>query len=233
MLKRLMIWLGQLAAAGIDFVYPPLCLLCDQLLQPDEKLVCTLCFAHLPLRVDSDVPADVCRLRLNHPPHFERCLALYDYGPAVQKLIHFFKYQGGRALALPFGQALGGSLSASCAAVDALMPVPLHRSRLRDRGYNQSELLAREAGLCSGVPVWSDVLVRRKTTRSQARMNRQQRLQNLRDAFRVTQPERVAGCRIALVDDVLTTGHTLDECARVLLDAGAAAVITLTIARVD
>ncbi len=233
MIQRIGKWLQLLLASGLDVVYPPLCLLCDQLLAPDERLVCRPCFAHLPLRVDGDVAAAACRLRLNHPPHFERCLALYAYDPQVQKLVHFFKYRGGRALARPFGEALGAALTASDCGVNALIPVPLHRSRLRDRGYNQSELLAREVGRCCGVPVWGDVLVRKKATLPQARMDRRQRLGNLRDAFVVKAPERLSGVRVALVDDVLTTGHTLDECARVLLDTRAAAVITLTIARVE
>jgi ComF family protein len=196
-------------------------------------VVCGPCFAHLPLRVDTEVEAEDCHLRLNHTPYFQRCIALYTYGAAVQTLIHFFKYKGGRSLAIPFGRALAASLSACDQEVDALIPVPLHRSRLRDRGYNQSEKLASAVAENCGVPVWGDVLIRRKSTLPQARMDRTQRLNNLRQAFCVRYPERLQGRSLVLVDDVLTTGHTLDECARVLIEAGAASVFTLTIARVD
>jgi competence protein ComFC len=225
--------LRSLASLPFDFIYPPLCLLCDDYLQAGEELVCRPCFRRLPQLQDPDVPATALRTPLRHPPCFDRAIALYDYQESTGTIIHFFKYNGGRSLARPLGQALGQALLDGGYEVRALVPVPLHASRLRERGYNQSELLARAMAAATGIPVWPQGLRRVVATPPQARMGRQKRLRNLRGAFIAPDPERLAEGSFVLVDDVLTTGHTLDECARVMMSHGAERVIAATIARVQ
>jgi len=223
--------LGSLARPPVDFIYPPLCLLCDGYLQPAEELICRTCFRHLPQLEDPDIPSLSLRTPLRQPLYFERAISLYDYTEAVGKLIHFFKYSGGRTLARPFGEALGLALLDGGYTPAAIVPVPLHPARRRERGYNQSELLARAMGAVTGLPVEPEGLRRVTATAPQARMGRQKRLRNLRGAFSAGLHFDPAGGEIVLVDDVLTTGHTLDECARVLVQQGGGRVIAATIAR--
>jgi ComF family protein len=115
--------------------------------------------------------------------------------------------------------------------IDVIMPVPLHPARLREREYNQSLLLADQLGRHTRKPVSTSILLRVLATDPQTTLSRHERLQNLRRAFSVSSPETVAGQRILLVDDVFTTGTTLNECAKVLLAAGAESVDALTAAR--
>lgn len=114
---------------------------------------------------------------------------------------------------------------------DLLLPVPLHRRRERERGYNQALLLSRRLERAWGVPVAAGVLVRRGITAPQADLDAPARRRNVRGAFAVTNPEAIFGRHVVLVDDVLTTGATAGECARCLLRAGASTVGVLTVAR--
>jgi ComF family protein len=116
-------------------------------------------------------------------------------------------------------------------SVDVIVPVPLHRRRLRQRGFNQSALLARELGKRLGVPVRCDLLARKLWTEPQTRLNREERLRNVRDAFRVLKLDEAGGMRILLIDDVFTTGTTLGECTQELKRADASEVHALTVSR--
>jgi len=232
MLQQGLRQLRRLAQLPIDFIYPPLCLLCDAYLPPGDLLLCKVCFRHLPQLEDPDIPSQMLRTPLAKPLHFERAVALYDYQQAVGQLIHFLKYSGGRALAGPFGAALGQALRDGGYTARAVIPVPLHAARRRERGYNQSELVARALAETAGLALWPEALQRVVATPPQARLGRRQRLRNLRGAFRATDAGVLEEGVFILVDDVLTTGHTLDECARVLQEHGAAQVIAATIARV-
>jgi ComF family protein len=155
------------------------------------------------------------------------------YGDLVREAIHAFKFGGRRGLANPLGDLLAGvGLSAlPGAAPDALVPVPLHPRRARERGYDQALLLAGRLERAWGVPVVADVLLRAVPTRPQTDLDAAARRRNVRDAFAVRRAEPIAGRHIVLVDDVLTTGATAGECARTLYGAGAAAVGVLTVAR--
>lgn len=152
-------------------------------------------------------------------------------GP-VRDLIHALKYGGATWAVGPlaeFGlEALGDSRLSP--PYDALVPVPLHPVRRRARGYNQSELLARAVASPQKTPVLR-ALERRRDTATQTHFDRKERMQNLRGAFAPSKNTDIDGMSILIIDDVLTTGSTLDECARALLGAGAARVDALTIAR--
>ncbi|HEY5742234.1 MAG TPA: ComF family protein [Terrimicrobiaceae bacterium] len=151
----------------------------------------------------------------------------------MRELIHRFKYGGETWLAGVLGELLGKGLHDARLkheTFDAIVPVPLHRLRKREREFNQAELLGRElmrernCELC-------DVLERLRYTDTQTHFDRRARMRNLRGAFKARDGTNVRGKRLLLVDDVLTTGSTLDECARVLLGAGAQSVRALTLAR--
>jgi len=172
-----------------------------------------------------------CRRRA---PGFDYARAAARYDGVVREAVHAFKFGGRRALAVPLGdllvEAAPGGLPAGIP--DLLVPVPLHPRRERERGFNQAALLARRLGRLWGCPVREDVLARAVPTPSQTEFDAVARRANVRSAFRLRRPAPIAGRHVVLVDDVLTTGATLSECARSLREAGAALVGALTVARV-
>ncbi len=180
-----------------------------------------------------------CGLCRRLEPPFARAVAYGSYDGGLRELIHLLKYEQVR----PAARVLGRMLAEALADLDsswtllpvAVVPVPLHARKLRQRGFNQSELIAREA-LEDGGWKWPadaapGVLERRRETQSQTGLTRHQRRENIRGAFAVARPEEIAGREVLLVDDVFTTGTTVSECARVLRRAGASKVYVATVAR--
>jgi len=163
--------------------------------------------------------------------------AAFAYHGSLREVVHCFKYRGKTQLFRPLGRLMQTAFLRFWQGrpVDLVLPVPLHRSRLRERGFNQALLLARGWRQGDGPPlppVDGGVLVRMRATASQAGLDRKGRCANIAGAFAVRSPERVEGRRLLVVDDVLTTGATVEECARALKASGAAAVDVLTLALV-
>jgi ComF family protein len=157
-----------------------------------------------------------------------RSVVLFD--GVVRQAIHRFKYERLSGMAEPFGSMLAEYWRAAQLTADWLIPVPLHPSRERDRGYNQSELLARQLGRRVNVALSSKGLRRTRATAVQMTLNAAERRQNVAGAFECVEP-RVKGMRVVIIDDVGTTGATLDACAQAVLKAGAVSVMGLTLAR--
>lgn len=175
-----------------------------------------------------------CGMCLLHPPPYERARAVGLYHDTLRDVIHAMKYQRIYGLVQPLAallQAQFWSHWGDCLP-EALVPVPLHRSRLRHREFDQAFALARCLSQDTGIPLWADVLVRHRRTVSQVGLNAAQRRRNVREAFTVQGPHRCRGKTLLLIDDVLTTGATAQECARLLQRAGAARVGVYTLARV-
>jgi len=170
----------------------------------------------------------LCRLGLNG---FDAAYSFGAFEAELRELIHVFKYGQVESLAGPLGRFLALALPRT-EQFDVVVPMPLHWLRRWKRGFNQSELLAREIAKRSCVPVKSFVR-RTKATTPQAGLTNAKRRANVKGAFRVRRPDRVRGLRILLVDDVMTTGATASACARALKECGAARVVLLTVARVD
>jgi len=165
--------------------------------------------------------------------HFHCAVSCYLSRDVVRDFIHRFKYNGHYYLRHQLAEWLGATFADERIATrraDFLVPVPLHSARLREREFNQADVLARLLALRSGLPVRA-CLQRIRYTSTQTRLDRDERMENLRGAFRVPQNQSVQGHHLILVDDVLTTGSTVDECARVLCQAGAASVRVVTVAR--
>ncbi len=235
--------MGRGAAALLDFLLPPVCVACDQPVDAPGRL-CAACWpavsfiaapqcdrCGLPFELPA-APGAVCGACVAAPPRFTRARAAARYGGPVRDLILRFKH-GDRldltpALARWLVQAGGDCL----AGAEGLVPVPLHWRRRLGRRYNQSAELARAVAGLANVPLLADALVRRRPTPTQGRLGRLARLRNVAGAFAVRSPALVKGRHLVLVDDVLTTGATVDACARALLAAGAARVDVLTVARV-
>ena len=149
----------------------------------------------------------------------------------MREAVHQLKYQNLRALAVPLAGMLQEYLIASPLDVDVLVPVPLHRKRLRERGYNQAKLLAQTLEKLINIPLVDDILVRRRHTPPQARTaNVAERTQNIADAF-ACRDNSLQGRQVLLIDDVATSGTTLDACATVLKEYGATSVWGLVMAR--
>jgi len=150
-------------------------------------------------------------------------------GP-VRDMVHGLKYRNLRAWAPHMGRLMGTHMAQEPLPADVLVPVPLHRRRERQRGYNQSDLLAREVGRWTGIPLAPRILARTRDTAPQVSMSSNvERRRNIEGAFECTGP--VKGMKVLLIDDVVTTGATMNACARALEDSGAEAVWGLSLAR--
>lgn len=161
-------------------------------------------------------------------------VSAFYYRGVPKQLVHLLKYQADTALAQWLGEHMAAVLArSSLANADAVIPVPLHAQRLQDRGYNQSLLLAQVLCSCTGLELISDALVRSRPTGTQVGRTRAERLQALRGAFAVSDPHRLSGKRILLVDDVLTTGATAIACAEALWWTGTTSVSLVTACRAE
>lgn len=236
---------GRLGRAALDTVLPPRCLSC----RAEVAAPGTLCHAcwqtlaflgpphcagcGLPFPFDPG-PGTRCADCLRDPPPWGRARAVLRYDDASRGLAVPFKHADRTDMAPALGAWLARAGAELLADADVLVPVPLHRFRLIARRYNQAALLALAAGKAAGVAVVPDALVRTRNTPSQGRLKPGERAKNVRGAFAVRpgRVEAIAGRRVVLVDDVLTTGATAEACTRALARAGAAAVDVLTLARV-
>jgi len=175
-------------------------------------------------------PGHRCQPCLQRPPVYDRAWTLYPYRPPLQEAICALKYRNGFGLAKPLAALTIGALPREVDA-DVIVPVPLHPSRLRARGFNQSLLIADRLGRHLGRPVSATDLIRTIATEPQTSLPRSKRIGNLRRAFTVRHADVFGGRSVLLVDDVFTTGTTLNECAKALRTAGATSVSALTLAR--
>ena len=227
-----------------DLLLPAACLLCGEALPVDAPAAdfCPACQAGWPQPAPASCPVCAvahhtlllshhhCEACLRQPPPFAQVHAVGPYAGTLQEAVQRFKYRGQLTLERPLGNRLVAALRAGHATRPQLViPVPLHRERLRSRGYNQALQLARQIGRQFDVPVAADLLRRVRATEPQQGLDAAARHSNLRGAFAAAGPVR--GQRILLVDDVMTTGTTARECTAVLRSAGAAAVEVAVLGR--
>jgi ComF family protein len=230
----------------IDLLYPPRCAVCERFLGPGEDPgICPDCRdgleeVRLPLCLRCGVPFEAgtgenrpCERCLREPPSYEAARGLLVYEGAALEAVHRFKYGGKTRLAGLLGPRLA-ELARSWLPPDLrplVVPVPLHIKRLRERGFNQSLLLARQVAAPTGWDLDFFTLRRSRWTPPQAALGKRERRKNVQDAFEVETPSAVRERNVLLVDDVSTTGSTLEACSRALLRAGAGRVFGLTLAR--
>lgn len=242
----------ELLAAFLHLLFPVPCLACSSPLDARGRaMICGACWtkvrpprepfcprcgwpfpSSLAVRLTPEYLCGPCQTRRVYFSS-ARAAALYEEDGVIRQAILAWKY--GRKL--PLGQHLGAFMAEAAygrvevASYDCLIPVPLHEKRERERGFNQAFLLAQALSRRFDVPIERKALVRARSTSPQEG-NRKAREENVRGAFQVVRPERIAGRRILLVDDVYTTGATVNECAKVLVKAGAGEVAVYTLARV-
>jgi len=196
---------------ALDLLFPPVCVACERV----GTLLCERCVADFtPLTVELSRAA---------PPLSDK-VALGVFSGPLQTAIHALKYDRLTALAIPLGDLMAGRIREAAWPVSLLIPIPLHASRQRERGYNQAALLGAVIADRLGWTQEPDLLVRVRQTRTQVGLGYRERQENVAGAFAVATPDRVKGCDVILVDDVYTTGATMRECALVLLQAGARTV---------
>ena len=226
---------ARLWERALDLLFPPRCVSCGRF----GALICEPCRANvtpaLPPRCRGCwMPANaaVCPRCHNLRPHFSAVRAPFVYGGPARDAVHALKFNGVSAVAGLMAEAMSRVLAGWSPRVDAIVPVPLSGHRRRVRGYNQSELLARHVARATGLSLRPGAVVRRRSTAAQVQQpDEESRRGNVADAF-APGPQPVSG-GVLLIDDVVTTGATLDACARVLLDSGANAVYGLVFARED
>jgi ComF family protein len=213
----------------IDLVFPNCCPGCDQPLGGGEEQLCTACELDLPLFSANEniLQYFAGRLELMDARSFFK----FYHGGIAQKLLHSIKYQGNRELGEHLGRMFIQHLSKEAAFddIEVIVPVPLHKSKLRERGYNQSEVLAQGMAATLGVTVDSAVIKRTKRSETQTKKSRAERWQNVSGIFEASN-DSLRGKHVLLVDDVITTGATLEACGQVILAAGAASLSAASIA---
>lgn len=199
---------------------------------PLTGATCDLCGERIAADGSTNQSCPACQ---ESPPHFVKASAYGVYDGELRELIHLLKYEQVEPAANVLGRMLAKAMAKLSPIADSILvvPVPLHRAKRRQRGFNQAEMIARAAIRTSALhyEFGADVLERTRPTVSQIGLTRAQRIENVRGAFRVAHLNRVAGRAILLVDDVLTTGTTASECARILRKAGAEKVWVATVAR--
>jgi ComF family protein len=219
-----------------SFLYPPVCFSCDTRLNDSERKVCETCWVTM-MQVTPEEPA--CRQllsRLREEGNVDLLISTYSFHQEgkIQTLIHKLKYDGATSLGIELGRRVGPAVQAvlSSSVVAGLVPVPLHSTKLRERGYNQSVYICKGISQVTGLSIFSLLLDRVRPTRSQTLLNIEERKANVRDAFAVNRKFRdiIRDQTFIVVDDVITTGATIGACAHVLKEHGAKSVIACSVA---
>ncbi len=237
---------ASLLDAILSVVYPFHCKLCSQFIARRETgPICPLCWTEIELLEPPLCSRCGCALNevalsagrlcpecLRHTPPFACARSAAAYRGQLREMVHLFKFQG----RLDIGKKLASLLVSLYRrtpelAADVVLPVPLHKKRLKARGFNQSEVLARALARCCRLPLANKALARKKNTPPQSELAGRARRKNVAKAFVAQRPFPLAGKRVLLVDDIYTTGSTVAECSRTLLAAGARQVAVLTLAR--
>ena len=230
--RHIKAWLQTLLANA----YTQDCLLCAA--ESNSGILCSACAADLPRQVHNACPrcasatlnGEICGRCLSKPPHFDTTAAIFAYQFPVDKLIQAFKYAQRLALSHYFGEQLAAlATSRLMDQINLVMPLPLAKERLRERGFNQALELARPVAKALRVPLEVNICQRLRNTKAQTQLPWREREKNIRNAFHCSQD--LSYQRILLIDDVMTTGASANECARTLKLHGAASVNILIVAR--
>ena len=233
--------LRDMSETAITFLYPAECRVCKESLGATSvPYICNNCWQDI---LFLEAPwCDICGTPgvdgrcdecATTPPRYGKLRSIAFYQTTLQQAIHFFKFEKKRVLARHLIQLINAHIPLDCriAAYDFILPIPIHKKRLRERGFNQSRLLADGIAKAGGVPILTDTLVRHRHTVAQSRLDREARQQNLMGAFEIRNPDIIRDKRLLIFDDVFTTGATIREAVHELWTADPAEVDVLTLAR--
>lgn len=206
--------------ALFSLLYPNVCMACNGPLAMGEDLICVACLMGLPkTQFHTDANNPVAQTFWGRVP-LNAAFAYYYFekGANVQRLLHNLKYNGQKALGEKLGLLYGSELKEGqwLGAVDVVLPVPLHKRKLRKRGYNQSEFFAIGMASALGAQTNTQTLVKTVATQSQTKKSREERVANVKEVFMLNNPESLKNKHVLLVDDVITTGATIEACVNVL-----------------
>ncbi len=225
----------------VDIIFPPQCLICGEIASSGLCLICRASFQALvpPLceicsvPVETAEPSILCNKCRDSRPAYDKAWSLFVYDGAVKKAIQDFKYHGVSGFHRVFGELLSGRLKRELVdtQIDLIVPVPLHPSRERSRGYNQALLMARSCASLLSLPLLGSSLVRNRHTDSLADQGRKERYASLEGVFSLQNKISLKGKKILLIDDIMTTGATFHQCARVLKEGAASHIYGITVAR--
>lgn len=215
----------------LDFVYPPVCLLCTERIEYAEEMVCSDCFKEIPRNHEAVLSSADKKLKKKY---FSFVIWRFEYSDDMRTIVHFMKFHEYRDLALRIADEMAVTLGmrSELKRANVITAVPLHRTRLRERGFNQSAIIAERIAEFSDIH-FKELLVRTRNNPPQSSIkNREERHSNVKNAFKLAKHADVKGKRIILIDDVVTSGATVNECGRMLERAGAHEVMVLSAAYV-
>ena len=238
---RVPILLRDMYETAITFLYPAECRVCKEFLGATSiPYICNNCWQDVQFL---EPPwCDICGMSginglceacATNPPRYGKLRAVAFYQTTLQQAIHFFKFEKKKVLARHLIQLINAHIPLDCsiAEYDFILPIPIHKKRLRERGFNQATLLANGIAKAGGVPLLTNTLVRHRHTEAQSSLDREARQQNIIGAFEIRNPDIIRDKRLLLFDDVFTTGATIREAVSELWTADPAEIDVLTLAR--
>jgi ComF family protein len=226
----------ELITPLISLFYPHLCFGCGRDIAGSDNYLCFECFAELPFTGFTDISNNPIEQLFAGRLHLEAATSelYFTKNSAIQNLVHELKYKNNQSVGLWLGKLIGKRLKESgrFEDIDMIIPLPLHRRKERKRGYNQSAIIAMGMADIMSLPVSKGAVIRIKNTESQTKKDRHQRWENVASSFKVLHPEQLSDKHVLLVDDVLTTGATIEACGQAILIQGDVrlSVATLTYA---
>ncbi len=233
--------LREMSETAIVFLYPAKCRVCDDLLGVARvPYICADCwqdiqFLEPPWCDICGIPGvnGLCDACATSPPRYGQLRTVALYQTTLQQAIHLFKFEKRKVFARHLVQLINAHIPVDCdvATYDFVLPIPIHKKRLRERGFNQATLLAAGIAEAAGVPVLTNTLVRKRHTVAQSSLDREARQQNIVGAFDVLAPDIIRGKRLLVIDDVFTTGATIREAVNELWTVDPAEIDVLTLAR--
>ena len=223
-------WINDLK----NVIFPDICPGCNENVLPAGRIFCTECLLELPFTDHFEVKDNKVTAHFygRIPIKGGASLVYFSSNGNIQEVMHRFKYKGQKNVGLAFGHIVGEKilLSPHFYNTDAIIPVPLHKDKEYIRGYNQSTVFASGISEMSKIPVYKDVLLKTAKNESQTGKNRLERVHNVSSVYQLRHPEKIKGKNIVLVDDVITTGATLEACCDLLFQAQPSTISIITIA---
>ena len=225
----------------LDWLYPPRCIFCEQILPiQGERHSCIECYSHLPWNEGTlcqicgkSIPDEknICYECSAKKPYFIQGFGVFRYEGMVQDALYRFKYGGHREYGKDFAAIIEPYLAKYIQSlpIDIIIPVPLHKKRQRQRGYNQAEQIGKYIGQLLKIPMENHILLRSKDTPPQSQLSAFARWNNSKDAFTIIDNSKIKGKFILLIDDIYTTGSTINACSKALVEQGVAGVYFLAL----
>jgi len=220
----------------LDFFLPRICPGCGNRLTIKEKTICSQCLDKIKLASKEKLCAEFeKKFQGKNIISGFTCLYVFEARKEFQNIIHALKYNGRFSIGIYLGEQLGNILMNKTSEweIDIIIPIPLHQLKKTERGYNQSFYIAKEVGRKLNTLVKRNIVKRKKFTQSQTTMNLAEREENIRNAFIIIDSNGISNKNILLIDDIITTGATISECGRILLQAGAARIYAASAAIAD